>query len=76
VFTRVTGVALETTSVSTKMSQRVTFRRRLSYNTTSNKKRIVKTPGARLVVQYLKKRASAPKCGDCGIPLPGVCLYY
>ncbi|KAI9142404.1 60s ribosomal protein l34-b, partial [Paraphysoderma sedebokerense] len=54
------------------MAQRVTYRRRLSYNTTSNKVRVVKTPGGKLVYHYLKKKASAPKCGDCGVVLPGV----
>merc|ERR1712159_751152 len=55
-----------------KMVQRVTYRRRLSYNTSSNRKRIVKTPGGKLVVSYVKKQASKPKCGDCGTFLPGV----
>jgi large subunit ribosomal protein L34e len=54
------------------MVQRLTLRRRLSYNTTSNKKHIVKTPGGRLVYQYLKKGPSFPKCGDCKIKLNGI----
>ena len=47
------------------------------YNTRSNKTRIVKTPGGELRLLHLKKKASAPKCGDCGIKLPGVStLFY
>ena len=36
---------------------RVTYRRRLSYNTKSNKIRKVKTPGGKLVAQYVRKNA-------------------
>jgi large subunit ribosomal protein L34e len=51
---------------------RVQLRRRLSYNTTSNKRRVVKTPGNRLVVQYTQKVANVPKCGDCHSALSGI----
>jgi len=51
---------------------RVTYTRRHSYNTRSNKVRKVKTPGGRLVVQYVGKRAFGPRCGDCGTRLPGI----
>uniref|UniRef100_A0A6G1SGX0 Large ribosomal subunit protein eL34 n=1 Tax=Aceria tosichella TaxID=561515 RepID=A0A6G1SGX0_9ACAR len=54
------------------MSQRVTYRRRLSYNTKSNRTKIVKTPGGRLVLQYIKKRGSIPKCKDTGVKLHGI----
>merc|ERR1711976_1150105 len=54
------------------MVQRLTYRRRLSYNTKSNKTRVVKTPGGKLTSHYIKKRASTVKCGDCGISLPGI----
>lgn len=54
------------------MVQRLTYRRRLSYNTKSNKVRITKTPGGKLTYIYQKKHASAPKCGDCGIALNGI----
>ncbi|KAH6902008.1 60s ribosomal protein l34-b [Coprinopsis sp. MPI-PUGE-AT-0042] len=47
------------------MAQRVTLRKRNPYNTTSNRRRVVKTPGGKLP-------ASAPKCGDCGVALPGI----
>ncbi|KAG5461107.1 MAG: hypothetical protein BJ554DRAFT_6749 [Olpidium bornovanus] len=65
------------------MAQRLTYRRRLSYNTKSNRVRVVKTPadcpralpfpiaGGKLVYHHIKKRGTAPKCGDCGIKLPG-----
>ena len=55
------------------MAQRVTLRKRQPYNTKSNRRRVVKTPGGKLVYHHLKKRGTAPKCGDCGIALPGVC---
>ncbi|KAJ3279430.1 60S ribosomal protein L34 [Borealophlyctis nickersoniae] len=54
------------------MVQRVTYRRRLSYNTKSNKTRVIKTPGGKLAVLHIKKKASAPKCGDCGSVLSGI----
>ena len=56
------------------MAQRVTLRKRQPYNTTSNRRRVVKTPGGKLVYHHLKKLGTAPKCGDCGIALPGVRL--
>ncbi|XP_071829212.1 uncharacterized protein [Apostichopus japonicus] len=54
------------------MVQRMTYRRRHPYKTRSNKVRIVRTPGGRLVYHYLKKRVSPPKCGDTGVRLRGV----
>ena len=56
------------------MAQRVTLRKRTPYNTTSARRRVVKTPGGKLVYHHLKKLATAPKCGDCGFALPGVRL--
>jgi large subunit ribosomal protein L34e len=58
------------------MVQRVTYRRRLSYNTSSNKIRKVRTPGSRVVVQYVQKRARGPyaphdSC-DCGTRINGI----
>ncbi|KAJ1656766.1 60S ribosomal protein L34 [Dispira simplex] len=50
------------------MVQRLTYRRRMSYNTRSNRVKVVKTPGGRLVYQYEKKPAKGPRCGDCSIP--------
>ncbi|THH29819.1 hypothetical protein EUX98_g4370 [Antrodiella citrinella] len=54
------------------MAQRVTLRKRTPYNTTSNRRRVVKTPGGKLVYHHIKKLATSPKCGDCGIALPGI----
>jgi ribosomal protein L34E len=52
------------------MVQRVTYRRRLSYNTPSNKIRKVRTPGSKVVVQYVQKRGHGPRAPhdscDCG----------
>merc|ERR1711916_382913 len=57
---------------SINMVQRLTYRRRLSYNTKSNRKKIVKTPGGKLVYHYVKKAGSVPKCGDCPDKLRGI----
>lgn len=58
------------------MGQRVTYRRRLSYNTQSNKVRKVRTPGSRVVVQYVQKRATGPRSPidscECGERLNGM----
>ncbi|XP_055333451.1 uncharacterized protein LOC129585000 [Paramacrobiotus metropolitanus] len=54
------------------MAQRLTLRRRLPYSTASNKRKIVKTPGGRLVYIYQKKLATPARCGDCKRDLPGV----
>ncbi|EDV53569.1 60S ribosomal protein L34 [Drosophila erecta] len=54
------------------MVQRLTLRRRLSYNTRSNKRRIVRTPGGRLVYQYVKKNPTVPRCGQCKEKLHGI----
>jgi large subunit ribosomal protein L34e len=58
------------------MVQRVVYRRRHSYNTRSNRVKKVKTPGMRLVVQYLGKHSKgvmAPhdSC-DCGKRISGI----
>jgi large subunit ribosomal protein L34e len=44
----------------------------IRYNTKSNKVRVIKTPGGQLRYLHIKKKGSPPKCGDCGIKLPGV----
>ena len=54
------------------MVERITYRRRLSYNTRSNRRKIVRTPGGRLTFQYLKKRPSVPKCPMTGLKLKGI----
>merc|ERR1712178_494133 len=55
-----------------KMAARLVLRRRLSYNTKSNRRRISKTPGGKLVYLYIKKAGATPKCGDCKEKLRGL----
>jgi large subunit ribosomal protein L34e len=54
------------------MVQRLTYRRRHSYATKSNKQRIVKTPGGKLAFQLLKKKTSHPVCPISGQRLNGL----
>ncbi|CAG5121655.1 unnamed protein product [Candidula unifasciata] len=54
------------------MVQRLTFRRRLSYNTNSNRRKVSKTPGGKLVYLYQKKLAKTPISGDYKTKLRGV----
>jgi large subunit ribosomal protein L34e len=58
------------------MAQRVTLRKRQPYNTSSSRRRIVKTPGGVLRYHHIKKLPTAPKCGDCGSKLSGVGIVY
>ena len=44
----------------------MTYRRRKSFRTVSNKVRKVKTPGGKLVLHYTGKKGSNPTCGDPG----------
>merc|ERR1712214_70894 len=55
-----------------KMVQRITYRRRLAWNTSSNQRRISKTPGGKLVFLYTGKRGTVAKCGDTGKALQGI----
>merc|ERR1712072_495466 len=54
------------------MVQRLTYRRRHSYATKSNKVKKVRTPGGLLTLHNVKKKGSAVKCGDCGKALQGI----
>eukprot|EP00927_Polykrikos_kofoidii_P014697 TRINITY_DN1648_c0_g1_i1.p1 TRINITY_DN1648_c0_g1~~TRINITY_DN1648_c0_g1_i1.p1 ORF type:complete len:125 (+),score=13.02 TRINITY_DN1648_c0_g1_i1:58-432(+) len=54
------------------MVERLTYRRHVRYNTKSNKHRVLRTPGGRLVYQHTSKSAKGPKCGDCGKALIGI----
>ncbi|CAK9300146.1 unnamed protein product [Gordionus sp. m RMFG-2023] len=54
------------------MVQRLTLPRKHPYNTKSNRKKIVKTPGGKLRFHYQKKPGSLPKCGDCKLKLKGI----
>ena len=38
------------------LDRRVTYKRRASYRTKSNRFRKVKTPGGKLAIQYIKKK--------------------
>merc|ERR1712056_4221 len=38
----------------------------------NNKRKITRTPGGKLVFQYLKKRPAVPKCPMTGIKLKGI----
>eukprot|EP00924_Labyrinthula_sp_SR-Ha-C_P016931 snap_masked-scaffold_6-processed-gene-19.20-mRNA-1 protein AED:0.38 eAED:0.38 QI:0/-1/0/1/-1/1/1/0/120 len=51
---------------------RITYRRRCSYRTKSNRIVPVKTPGNRLVAHVLNKTVSGPKCGATGKRLGGL----
>merc|ERR1712226_506807 len=49
--------------ITRKMGARVNYTRNKSWNTRSNKIRQVRTPGGRLVAQYVTKRAKGPGNG-------------
>merc|ERR1712127_98926 len=55
-----------------EMVQRIQYRRRLAWNTTSNQRKISKTPGGKLVFLYTGKRGTVTKCGDTGRALQGI----
>jgi large subunit ribosomal protein L34e len=54
------------------MVQRLTYRRRHSYATKSNKQKLVKTPGGKLIYQLHKKKTSHPTCPVSGQRLHGL----
>lgn len=68
------GSSAETAGFPKLRAERLTYRRRLSYNTASNKTRLSRTPGNRIVYLYTKKVGKAPKsaCGVCPGRLRGV----
>jgi large subunit ribosomal protein L34e len=51
---------------------RYTLRRANPYHTRRNRVAPVRTPGNKLVAQYLVKRAKGPRCGETGKPLAGI----
>merc|ERR1712128_198505 len=52
----------------TAMVQRLTYRRTLSYNTSSNRRKIVKTPGGKLVYNTLANRPKPPNAVTLALP--------
>ena len=54
------------------MVQRLTYRRKHSFATKSNKQKKVKTPGGKLQFQLLKKKTSHPVCPISGQRLHGL----
>nr|XP_058155488.1 large ribosomal subunit protein eL34-like [Dasypus novemcinctus] len=50
------------------MVQHLTYHHSLSYNTASNKTRLSRTPGNRIVYLYTKKVGKAPKSARGGCP--------
>ncbi len=53
---------------------RVTFKRRHCYATRSNKIRKFRTPGGKISIQYLTKKAKGPACAVSAETLQGVRL--
>merc|ERR1712110_334650 len=51
--------------------QRIQYRRRLAWNTSSNQRKISKTPGGKLVFLYTGKKGVVAKCADTGKQLQG-----
>ena len=43
------------------LDRRVTYKRRASYRTKSNRFRKIKTPGGKLAIQYIKKKTTGTK---------------
>ncbi|CEM16581.1 unnamed protein product [Vitrella brassicaformis CCMP3155] len=56
------------------MVQRLTYRRKVRYNTPSNKQIVVKTPGGVNTYHLATKRSARPRCAqaNCHIPLAGI----
>ncbi|KAI3428330.1 hypothetical protein D9Q98_006710 [Chlorella vulgaris] len=54
------------------MVQRLTYRRRHSYATKSNKQRVLRTPGGKLTLQVAKKKTTHPTCPISGQRLHGL----
>jgi large subunit ribosomal protein L34e len=51
---------------------RYTLRRSNPYRTARNRAVPVRTPGNKLVAQYLRKRAAGPRCAETGKSLAGI----
>merc|ERR1712046_562253 len=68
----ISRVSSRTYRKNLKMVQRIQYRRRLAWNTSSNQRKISKTPGGKLVFLYTGKKGVVAKCGDTGKKLQGV----
>ena len=55
-----------------KMVQRLVYRRQNTYNTKSNKRRLVKTPGNRLTYLHRNKQKRLPRCALTKQKLHGI----
>ena len=56
----------------TMLDNRYTLRRSNPYHTLRNRTRVVRTPGNKLVVQYIQKRTKGMICAETGKPLQGI----
>ena len=54
------------------LDRRVTYKRRASYRTKSNRFRAVKTPGGKLAIQYIKKKTDGTKMHGVKVRRPSV----
>ena len=52
------------------LDRRVTYKRRASYRTKTNRFRKVKTPGGKLAVQYIKKKTNGTKMAGVKVMRP------
>merc|ERR1711907_764393 len=57
------------------MGKRVTYRKKHSYFTRSNKTRVVKTPGGHSIVQYTTKKISLSICPQTAHRLNGIFVF-
>ncbi|KAM0414206.1 hypothetical protein ACHAPD_007451 [Fusarium lateritium] len=55
-----------------KSNRRAVYSSPRPYNTSSNRTRVIKTPGGDIRLLHIKKRGTVPKCGDCGSKLSGI----
>ena len=53
------------------LDRRVTYKRRASYRTKSNRFRAIKTPGGKLAIQYIKKKTSGTGLQGVKVRRPG-----
>jgi len=54
------------------MTKRVTYRRKHTYKTASNKIKKLKTPGSNQLIHYRTKKSKGPVCSDTGVKLHGI----